>query len=230
MRTFWQEAPFVRIAVAVIVGVGSYILFEHVIGLAWLGLFLSIGVGIISLSVVYYVANTTIVKSYKYRFLNGAALLMLLVAVGYILAWFNASIYSKNHFSKLVGNSSCLVGVLTEPPSAKEKVVVAVIHVDEIANKTGLVSSHGKLLVNFQRDEESERLKYGDRIVFRNNFQLLTEPKNPNEFSYKLYQSFHAVYHRAFLKRKDWRVAGDNQGNFILRNVYALRFKFLHVI
>jgi competence protein ComEC len=66
-------------------------------------------------------------------------------------------------------------------------------------------------------------------FVFKAKLETFEEPKNPGEFSYKLYQSFHNIYHRALLKSEDWRATGRNNGNSFFRFVYELRDRFLHV-
>lgn len=227
MRTFWPEAPLARIVFAIIIGIGMFVYVDQQDELLFFGLWMAVLVGLLSLLGVFAVSYQSIAVAYRYRFLNGTFLLIILVVLGFVLAWFQSSINSERHFSKLVTDPGYLIANVIEPPVVKDKVVVVTVKVKSVVNDEGVADAHGKLLINFLRDERSSLLVYGDEVIFRNTIKVLEPPKNPNEFSYKLYQSFQTIYHRAFLKQEDWKVLSRNQGNVFFKYVYILREKFM---
>jgi competence protein ComEC len=227
MRTFWHEAPLVRIVFAIVIGIGIAIFVNHIAEESFLTLCIASSVCFLGALGTIVISFLSITKSYKYRFVYGAFLLITLIAFGYVLTWFQSSINSGKHFSKLANQSTFLLANVIEPPMVKEKVVVVNAKITSVVDEFGSVDVHGKMLINLMKDSKSISLKYGDVIVFKNNSKLLEEPKNPNEFSYKLYQSFHTVYHRIFLKNGDWQLVQENQGYAFFKTIYILREKFM---
>ena len=231
MRSFWSQIPMLRIALAVIAGVGAEIFADSVLHRSYEALLLmSILLAISFLSILGISFISKIELAYRLRVANGIVLSVFLISFGYVLTWFYADKNFENHFQKFISTESFCVAKVTKPPLEKEKVITLVAEVSEVKNKNQAVITQGNILINVLRDSTSNNLKYGDVIVFNSRIEEFDEPKNPNEFSFKLYQSFHNIYHRTFLKAGDWKLLSSNQGNILMAKIYDVREYFLSLI
>jgi competence protein ComEC len=219
-----------RIGLALIAGISMEIGFDylHLSQQALPTILLLLGVSFITVVGTSLVQNITWV--YKLRTLNGIVLSVFVISFGYALTWFYADKNFKTHFQNYTSSETFVVARIVKPPLEKAKIVTVVAKVEEVISKSTTVKTTGNILINVLRDSRSQDLKYGDVIVFNSKIEEFDEPKNPEEFSFKLYQSFHNIYHRTFLKTGDWKLVASNQGNVLMAKVYHIREYFLSVI
>ena len=219
-----------RIVLALIIGISLEIGFDYLqLSLqVLLPVLILLGVSFITVIGISLLQNITWV--YKLRAVNGIALSVFVIAFGYSLTWFYADKNFKTHFQNYVGNETFVVARIINPPLEKAKIVTVVAKVEEVKSKNTTIKTTGNILINVLRDSNSQDLNYGDVIVFNSKIEEFDKPKNPEEFSFKLYQSFHNIYHRTFLKTGDWELVAINQGNVFMAKVYRIREYFLSII
>lgn len=230
MRNVWGEMPFVRFALAMMAGVGLEILLDYSLGLAntFFQVFLVVGVCLVVLLLLF--GRMKPQYHYRWRIWQGAGVNIALISFAYCWTWWYAAKNHPAHFQNVSYNDGYVVAVIQEPPVAKEKIISTVAEVKTILGKDTIVNTSGKLLINLPKTETTKLLQYGDELIFRANIQEFEHPKNPEEFSFKLYQSFHNIYHRVFLRDKVWQLTGRNLGNPLFTAVYAVRSNFLKKI
>ncbi len=220
-----------RIALSVIAGIGVEIFADSVLYRSadvLLLMILLLSISALTILILSFITNTELV--YRSRIANGVAISVLLISFGYVLTWLYADKNYQTHFQKFLKPESFLVAKIIKPPLEKTKVITVVAEIGAVKNKNELTATTGNILINIMRDSTSNDLKYGDVLVFNSAIQEFDEPKNPEEFSFKLYQSFHNIYHRTFLKGGDWKLVGEHQGNFLMAKVYQVREYFLSLI
>jgi competence protein ComEC len=229
MKSVWSEFTIVRFCFALMIGIGLQILCDYTFQLADYFLIYAVSVMLAGgiFSMIYF--SLSLELQYRLRLVNGVAILLSMVGLGYVITWAHSEKNDKNHFSKIYNREVTYLVSVGQPPLHKDKTVTFPAEVHSLIVNGGELNVAGKILLNVLRDSASEELKYGDEFVFKAKLETFEDPKNPGEFSYKLYQSFHNIYHRAFLKREDWRATGANNGNFFFRFVYDLRDRFLQV-
>lgn len=214
-----------------VVGIGIEIAAAEVWQCSKSLLYVCIGLLFLALVGEFTYRSFSVTNQYRWRKWMGGLLLLLFVSLGYLLTWLHAEINYPNHFGKFLGRGNYFVATIAQPPVLKEKIVTVVAVVHEIADTEKIIKKvEGRILLNLLRTSRSENLKYGDRLVGHSAIKLFDAPQNPGEFDFKLYQSFHHIYHRAFLQEKDWKLIARNKGNPLLAQVYAVRQKFLHIL
>ena len=231
MRSFWNQIPMLRITLSVITGIGLEIFADSVLHRSadvLLLMILLLSISTLAALFLNFVAKAELV--YRSRIVNGISISVLLLSFGYILTWLYADKNYQIHFQKFLKPESFLVAKIIKPPLEKTKVITVVAQVAEVKNEGESIAATGNILINILRDSTSNDLKYGDVLVFNSTIQEFDEPKNPEEFSFKLYQSFHNIYHRTFLKGGDWKLVAEHQGNFLMAKVYHVREYFLSLI
>lgn len=169
-------------------------------------------------------------KAYRWRYLNAAALSLLLVSTGYLLTWFYTEKNYQSHFKNHLQNQSIVVAMVIKPPVEKEKLINALVEVQEVRGPGNHTKAGGKILLSLLRTGPPNSLRYGDVIVFSAKIDEFPGPKNPEEFNFRQYQAFHNVYHRCFLAPGAYRLIATGKGNVFMSGVYRIRAYFLSVI
>lgn len=116
--------------------------------------------------------------------------------------------FRSDHFSLLADKNTPAIATITETPVQKEKSVKAEVKIEAVKQNGTWKKTSGKAIVYFEKNEDSKNLVYGDQVIFPSSFEEIDPPKNPGEFNYKQYLSFHCIYHRQYIKNHQWKKTG----------------------
>lgn len=231
MRSFWSQVPMLRIALSVIAGIGAEIFADsqlhHSVEVLLVMLVL-LNASFLIAVIINLIKKVEVI--YRIRILNGICLTVLLISFGYVLTWLYADKNYQSHFQNFLQKESFLIATIVKPPLEKEKIITLVAEVNAVKNENHSTATKGNILINVLRDSTGNDLRYGDVIVFNSRIEEFDAPKNPEEFNFKLYQSFHNIYHRTFLKPDDWKLVASNNGYFLMATIYRMREYFLSLI
>ncbi len=231
MRSYWNQIPMFRIALAVFLGIGLEIFVDSLFqSSSQLMPFMLPAFLLSFLTILLISLSRKVELAYRFRLLLGISATVMLVSFGYMHVWLYSDKNHSSHFQNYLYRDNFLVAKIVNPPLEKEKIIKVVAEVMQVHTNGYTVSTAGKMLISILRDSTNLDVKYGDVIVFNSKIEAFEEPKNPDEFSYKLYQSFHNIYHRTFLKPGSWRLLQHNQGNFFMGLVYQARDYLLSII
>ena len=167
---------------------------------------------------------------YKWRYVSGIAIAIIMMSLGYILTYCHTGRIDPHPINDIMEDSTVYVGIVSDPVVVKEKMVSALLEMNAMSVNDSMRFMTGKVLASIVKDDKSEALQYGDRIIFTGQVKGYDEPKNPDQFNYKQYQSLHHIDHHVYLKQDDWRQAGSGYGNMLLARVYRVRAYFLSLI
>lgn len=144
--------------------------------------------------------------NYKLRWLFGLLIYTNLALAGACLT--SLKYQKTDSTSKLLTeqNNQILIGEITKPTQIKEKTVKAILTVKGIKNQNEWTEGNGKVIVYLQKDSLSKRLSVGDIISFEPKLENVPPPKNPNEFDFRKYLSFHLIHQQAFLRSNNWKL------------------------
>jgi len=145
---------------------------------------------------------------YKNRIITGSVFTLALFFGGIELTRYHNLQFRENHFSNFTNDKTTVSAIVTETPVQKEKSVKAEVLIESVEVNGEWKTTEGKAIIYFQKDSLSENLCYGDRVIFQSSFEEIDPPKNPGEFNYQQYLSFHCIYHRQYLKSNAWIKAG----------------------
>ena len=210
----WKKAPYLRLVIPFIIG----ILFQF---------YFRIGIAIIvSCSVIvlgFLAAFTFLPESFRYRFrlIHGIFISFLLIFFGAFISWQKDVHHHSNWYGKYMDSGSFIVAAIQEPPVEKAKSFKALVSVETLINKEVWQNLRGKVLVYFTKDEVSEKLKYGDKIIFSKPLQDITNSGNPGAFDYKQYCAFQQIFQQVYLKNNEWILLKEKDQSAF----YALVFK-----
>ncbi len=238
-NTFWHEAPLVRLIIPFIFGIISAIYFQYFPKYLFFVLIF-----------LFVICCLTLYKKihihYTYSWLFGFILSLFIFLSGYELTYVKTEKYLPDHFQNISKNDTSInhffhALTLPSPKGEGNKVMQeAIVIIDEpiqVGSKTNSTrakliqvktnnkwqSVQGKFLLYLSNDSNSRQLKYGDALALYGNFQEINPPKNPGEFDYKLYLSFHNTYHQIYVKGEDWICIDQSHGNLFFRYGYAIQ-------
>ena len=190
---------------------------------------------IVAVSIIIYVnIIDSAVKVYKWRYVSGGAVSVIILSLGYLVTFFNTDTNDPHHIAhidgRFVNQKATYIGIVCDPPVIRDKTVSTLIQVQKAAKGDTSISVGSKVLASIVKDSSSESLRYGDKVVFSDMVTQYEDPKNPNQFDYRNYQALHHIFHRVYLRGGDWLVTATDQGNPILAKIYRVRTYFLSLI
>lgn len=138
----------------------------------------------------------------------GVAVWVFMVALGTGLTLSISDSIFEEHVSAAHQKSSTYIIQIDDEPVVKANSVKVTA---ELTDKD--YSKFGRVLLYFNRDTISERLKYGQIVAIQTQLNPVENQGNPNEFNYKRYLRFHRISNRGYVKSEGFRILGnDNSG------------------
>lgn len=208
MKSKLNHLPQLRLLIPFIIGIISavyYPLNQHYSILIFSSFFISF----IVLSSIKKINS-----NYHFRWIFGLHIYLLFFLLGAILTQLKSN-QNQHHLSNL--NEQLIIGEIAEPPVKKDKIVKCVLAIKGTRTQEHWKNVEGKTIVFLEKDYLSETLNMGDYISFQPEFKDVPEPKNPLEFDYKKYLSFHLINQQTFLKTTNWTLLEHSESY----NIYA---------
>ncbi len=162
--------------------------------------------------------------SFRFRWLNGFFIYLLLILTGYEITLQSNSSLKTDFFGKSISKNNFVIATIISPCEIKPNSIKFYVHVEQII-KNKWVNTSGKALMYLEKKENSSFPKTGDRIIFKSFFNAIPPPQNPHEFNYKKYLAFKNIYFQTFVKADDYRILQHNCGNIILNFAAELQKK-----
>jgi competence protein ComEC len=202
----WREIPFVRLLAAFVAGILVAIYWNYEIP--------GIIVAIVSL-LILMVAAKQLKGLYRFRWLFGVLLNLLLVLTGYLVTWKHHELNAPDHFSKIIRSpDNIVIGQVTEVPDKKEDWIKIRLQVEGVGTSPdSLQHCTGNILLYLERDSAAEWITYGDLLSFNGKISGVEPPKNPHSFDYRRYLHFQNIHHQAFVRDGQWRLLEHGHGN-----------------
>lgn len=190
-----HEAPLIRIIVPFIIGILFQL--EFAVEISFL---LTIGLSFLVAFIILFLSKLNL--SVSLQPIMGGLTMLIIVCVGSILVYVSGERNNQLHFSHFLKNSDYAIAKVKEPINEKENSFGSVIEINRIGeNKT-----EGNSIVYFEKDKKVQELSIGDFILVKTNFNEIAEPKNPDEFNYKLFLESKRITHQTFLKKSEWKL------------------------
>ena len=179
----------------------------------------------------FFFFNTlSISLRFKFRYVQSALLLIIILIIGMILTWNKNLQHHQNWYGYFYKKEQAILAKIEEPLTEKEKTYKTIIAVKKIDSDAEKHTAYGNILVYFKKGNKASNLKYGDIIWIKNPLQKIANSGNPGSFNNQQYQAFQQIYHQVYLTENDYIVTNKNEGNKLRKTVYALRDFTLNVL
>lgn len=177
------------------------------------------------------ISFTKLYTTYSYRWVNGVLIFLSFFAVGYTLTASKIS-QSSNAALNLENqeNQQLVIAEINTPPLVKSKTIKLITNVLGIKTANSWQSTGGQIILFIEKDSISTSLKMGDVISFEPKIENVPAPKNPSEFNYKKYLSYHLIHHQAFLKSNNWSLISSQSDFRIMRYAQKIRTYLINIL
>ncbi len=209
---FNNQLPLLRVLFAFVLGIVLQINFPYPTGWA----IIVSAAGFLLAAFIWF--NKKLNRNFRFRWIFGLLLLAAVFSFGNFYAQMRSDRQIPDHYMS-VPQVNGYAGVITEQIHEKVKSFKCVCEIRYIKTEGGgWRKSSGKLLMYFKKSAAAANLRYGDMIYFVQPPQEINPPKNPEEFDYKEFLSFHNIFRQVYLKENSWIRISENEA-FMLRSI-----------
>jgi competence protein ComEC len=92
-----------------------------------------------------------------------------------------------------------------ETPQEKNASFKSVLHILFVMKNDSFIGTNEKMLVYFEKGEDSKKLQPGDNIVFNGSPKTIQNAGNPYEFDYKKYLERRKIFRQLYLPAEEWK-------------------------
>ncbi len=192
---FWDRAPFFRLLLPLVAGIGLYGFSR----LSLISILLTGIAGILSYATTAFVHK----RSYWLNAGSSIALHLSIICLGWLLSYYNDDRNKHNWFAKDVKAADAYIAEITAPPAEKEKTWKLPIAIKATLQNGKLQNTTGKAFVYAFKDADNTPLHEGDVVMIPAEWQPIQNTGNPYEFDYATYCAHNNIYYQQFIGRKD---------------------------
>ncbi len=200
MEKAFQNIPFLRITIALILGViaGQYFVINEILNILFL--------------VVIFMLLVLINLKYSY---SSSVYFGLLLNIFFLLLGIQANtIYYRKPVLHEKGVFSAIV---LESPVEKPKSYKSVVRISEVILGDSVKPTNEKVIVYFGKTPEAENLEAGDRILFSQAPQLISPKLNPYDFDFRKYYERKKIYRQVYLRADKWQNTGLKEFSLVCK-------------
>jgi competence protein ComEC len=219
---YWREIPFVKISIALIIGI---LLKEW--GANWNVLIIGSLVGI-CICLLCLKGDEIRIKA-----VSSFLLLSCISFTGFMLLTLSDSRLNKRHFERIAASGSPFEGsgyieYAGTTGSGKQKLEVNLLSCRNQQNM--LVPCNGKVILYVSEEMTLQNTAYGDEILFKGNLRQIESTKNPYSFDFQKYMERKGITHQVYIHENSLKSTGYRKGNLILQMAYDARLACLEII
>jgi len=216
---FLQRTPFFRLLLALLFGIITFRYFQIPV----LTLTILVVVAILVISVSFFIRKTAI--QYRFRWLFGSGLFLLLFNLGYLLCLFSES---KSTFYPLGERKTFLVTV-NSATVEKPKSYRCEIKLNKVLDQNKWKTATGNAIVYFEKNELAKNLLVGDEFIVQATFKEPPCAENPGGFDYAAYLKQNNIRATAYINASDWYKTKTIPPFSIRREANIVRSKLLAI-
>lgn len=219
----WKKAPFLRLLIPVLLGIVIQFYSKTEIAV------------ICSFAVTFftaYIIFSFLPEAFRFRFrlIQGLAMFLFLITFGSLITWQKDVRNHTNWYGKYDQQQRFIVATIDEPPVEKTKTFKTIAVAETVINNGKQHRVSGHFLIYFDKDSVSEKLKYGDKIIFQKSLEDIKSSGNPGAFDYARYAAFHQLFHQVYLKQHQWTLLKEKNKNTRLQFIYATRANVVSIL
>jgi competence protein ComEC len=157
---------------------------------------------------------------YKFRWIGGAVIHIILFLFGLTLAVRHNELNAKDYFSKT--KATKLLVKIDDEPKLKNGLYRFTATVEGAGDSVKWTATSGKLLVMI-KDTAARKLYYGDEVLIPAKYTVVNQPFNPAEFNYKKYLADQNIFYQEFLYPRQYVAVDSGAGNPLIYHSLRLR-------
>lgn len=219
----WKNIPFLRLLLPLMTGIIIQWYGQMLVS-TWIITIASASILTISFSFIQ------LFNRFRFAFINGISIHIFFVSVGALLIQQKDIRNDHYWFGNSYKDSTTLLVTLAEQTIEKTKSFKADAQVFYLLKENETISTVGKIIVYFKKDNSLRQLDYGSQIIFKKPLQEIKNSGNPGGFDYKRYSLFHDITHQVYLKPGEFEVLNTKKEKWVTKFLLTIREKVLHIL
>lgn len=215
---FWNSFPFVRLGMALAIGILLYYYQPDYLNHA---LFFFALLGMAYAILVLFLPKKWQVRPWTSISLGFLALTAI-VSAGYAITYLGTASNEPNHILNCPEKIQYYTATIISNPQEKATVYKLQVEVEHIKIKNNWQKASGKILV-YLPISDSLGFTYGDKLLIKGQAQKISSPTTPQEFDFRRYMSFQQTYHQHNLKENTYRKIGFETPNYLIAQSLKIR-------
>ena len=195
---FLKKAPFLRIVVALVIGI---IVQWH----TRLSEEIWIFSGMLSLILLASFSFIPVFDRFRLGFINGIVISFVFISLGGFLTEGKDIRNDKNWVGNYNKDITGYIVVLDEPLQEKPKTFKAMAEVKGLLLNKNIIPAFGRIVIYFKKDSLPGP-GFGAKIVFQKPVEEIKNAGNPGGFDYKRYGILNGFTHQVFLQRSEYQI------------------------
>lgn len=219
-----QVIPVVRLLLPLLLGIIFYL--NSSFNFAWVKFFLPF------LFIFFLGFSVRLNSHWNSRFIAGLLLNILLFFSGVALTHFRDLSADENHFRhySVNGETFALASIEDGPKTSAKTNKITLIIRKIIPPHDHEKKVKGKILAYLSKEIATDKLIPGRVLLIRFHPEEIMGPRNPGEFNYKRYLSFHGVYHQQYFTKNDLVFINLPNTQKLKSIAWELRRKVLNIL
>jgi competence protein ComEC len=168
-------------------------------------------------------------SSYQFLWWYGLSSFFLFFFLAFLLTYSFDSRKSDLHISK-INNYQLLLLKIDNAVIEKKNSLKTEASIQAFCKSKKWNKSSGRLLIYFEKDSISKKLKMGDEFIASVKIDSIAPPLNPGQFNYKRFLGFKNIHHQVYIKASKWKKVNWDNNFYWAELFYNLQQNLLGVI
>lgn len=216
---FLQRTPFFRLLLALLSGIITFRYFQitdHTI-------IITTAFAVLAMFSSFVLKKTG--TQYRFRWLFGSGIFILLFNLGYVLCLYSES---KSTFYPL-GEQKTFLATVNSATVEKPKSYRCEIKLNKVLDQNEWKTATGNAVIYFEKSESAKSILIGDELMLRTEFKEPPGAENPGGFNYAAYLKQNNIRATAYLNTADWYKTSTTAAFSIRREANIIRSKLLAI-
>jgi len=213
---FWSKVPFIRLLIALVAG----IVLEWELHASFTALII-LFTSCFLLLIIY--SSIPVKLKYRFGYVNGIVINLLIVIVGAILVWLSDVRHNKKGIAANYSNGNYIVATIDEPLVEKTNSFKTLATVQGFYSNHIFKEGEGDIVLYFKKDSLVKQLHYGSQVVFNKLLLEIKNAGNPGSFDYKRYSLFQGITHQVNLSSGDFELLSTENKNWFRQFIFNCR-------
>lgn len=194
---FWEEAPFFRLLLALVIGIACYDIFHLKLQtyISWFGIST---VAVLLLLFTFLKTRVELLSTLK-----AVSVLAIFIIIGYGAAAIHDHRNNTNWYGNHADSSEAMVVRVERPPQEKARTIKLWVTVTQILSRSQSQKAIGNALVYVYKTDTTPVFAMGDELLIPARWQPIVNLGNPHAFDYARFCSRNNIYHQQFLNASE---------------------------
>lgn len=216
---FLQRTPFFRLLLALLSGIITFRYFQIT----------NLTIIIVTAVAVLMIFSSLLLKKtgtqYRFRWLFGSGIFILLFNLGYVLCLYSES---KSTFYPL-GEQKTFLATVNSATVEKPKSYRCEIKLNKVLDQNEWKTASGNAVIYFEKSESAKNVLIGDELMLITEFKEPPGAENPGGFNYAAYLKQNNIRATAYLNTDNWFKTSTVSAFSIRREANIVRSKLLAI-